>query len=186
MITRRQFLLGSSGAGFILPSFFDQALSFFENHNEPLLIAPENPGQILYVATDWDYEFRLDTPDTEIPEMTIGEYLDEYWGGVEAYMEDQCLEEEDRPDLDSFADPYDVLERWGRTGSPNATAFELLNQLRFTAESDRSNALSGITFIDGPMPGNDYLGVQADDLMAISLVQHGLNNQGYNIRIELA
>ena len=186
MITRRQFLLGSLGAGFILPNFFDQALSFFENHNEPLLIAPKNPNQILYVATDWDYEFRLDTPFAEIPKMTMGEYLDEYYDGVDAYMELHCMEEEDRPDLDSQADPMDVLEHWGRAESPNARAFGVLDQLRFTAGSDESNALSGITFFDGPSPGSDYLGVQADDLLAVSLVQHELNNQGYNTRIELA
>jgi hypothetical protein len=186
MITRRQFLLGTLGAGFILPTFFDKALSFFENHGEPLLIAPKNPGQILYVTTDWDYEFRLDTPILEIPKMTMGEYLDEYYGGVEAYMEDQAMEEEDRPDLDSFAEPYLVLDRWGRTESPNARAFSVLDQLRFSAWGDKSDALSGITFYDGPSPGSDYLGVQADDLMAVSLVQHALNNQGYNTRIELA
>jgi hypothetical protein len=181
MITRRQFLLGT---GFIVPTFFDQALSFFENHGEPLLIAPKRPRQILYVATDCSYEFRLDTPDIDIPKMTMDEYLDEHWGGVEAYM--ASLGEEDRPDLNSYVDPLQVLDFWGRTDSPNARAHRLLEDLRFSASSEETRSLSGITFFDGPSPGNDYLGVQADDLMAVSLVQHELNNQGYNTRVELA
>ena len=40
-ITRRQFVLGTT-AGLVLPSFYDKTLTYFENHGEPLLIAPKH------------------------------------------------------------------------------------------------------------------------------------------------
>lgn len=185
MITRRSFLIGTLGAGFIPPTFLQKAVSFLENHSEPLLVLPKKPISKLYVDTDCDYEFRLDQKFWDVPVMTYDEYFDQIWGGIEAYMEGQCIEEDELPDLQSEVDPYLVIESLARTESPNATAYRLLEELRFYSSPTESEQLSGITFYDGPCPGNDYLGAQADDLLAVSLVQHELNNQGWNIAVEL-
>ena len=54
-ITRRQFLLGTA-AGLVLPSFYEKAFSYFENHGEPLLITPKRPGEILYACSEFTVE----------------------------------------------------------------------------------------------------------------------------------
>lgn len=65
-ITRWQFLLGTT-AGLILPSFYDRAYSFFENHGEPLLIAPKRSGEVLYACSEYVEEgFRLNLGDPEL------------------------------------------------------------------------------------------------------------------------
>ena len=51
-ITRRQFLLGTT-AGLILPSFYERAYSFFENHGEPLLIVPKRTEETLYACSEF-------------------------------------------------------------------------------------------------------------------------------------
>ena len=169
----------------LIDSGFSGGLCFLENHNEPLLVLPRNPVSTLYVDTDSSYEFLLDQKFWDIPVMTYDEYIDLVSGGIEVYMEDHCIEEDELPDLQSEVDPYLVIELLARTESPNATAYRLLEELRFCSSPTESEQLSGITFYDGPCPGNDYLGAQADDLLAVSLVQHELNNQGWNIAIAL-
>ena len=53
-------------------------------------------------------------------------------------------------------------------------------------ESDPSGKyLGGLSFIDGCHPGNDYLGVRADDALSASLLQARLCELGENIRVEL-
>jgi len=185
MITRRSFLIGTLGVGFIPPTFLQKATSFLENHNEPLLVLPKNPVNTLYVDTDSSYEFLLNQPSWDVPVMTYEEYFDQIFGGIEAYAESQCIEEDELPDLQSEADPYLVIDALARTESPNATAYRLLEGLGFCSSPTKTGQLSGITFYDGPCPGNDYLGAQADGPLAVSLVQHELNKQGWNIAVEL-
>ena len=50
MITRRRFLIQAATTGIATISypFFDQALAFFQNHNEPLLIPPKDVKETLY------------------------------------------------------------------------------------------------------------------------------------------
>ena len=56
--TRRQFLLSTAGAagGFILPSFYTQALEFLAETGEPLLTPPKRVVDELIICTDrgWD------------------------------------------------------------------------------------------------------------------------------------
>jgi hypothetical protein len=88
-ITRRQFLLGTT-AGLILPSFYEKAYSFFENHGEPLLVAPRQPGEILYACSDLyrcsdfaeeGFRLKLGDPEAEPPEMTIREFCEAFGEG---------------------------------------------------------------------------------------------------------
>ena len=186
MITRRNFLLGTLGAGFVTPTFAEKAMAFVANHSEPLLSLPRDPARTLYVATDCDLQFRLDELNWEIPHMTYGEYYDEVCGGVETYMELNGFEADELWDLDEEVDPYDVLELLGRTESPNAKAYRLLEDLQFVSDSEKFQVMSCLEFIDGPCPGNDYLGVHAKDLLAVSFVQHEMNKLGWNVAVELA
>jgi hypothetical protein len=65
--TRRQFLLTTAGAGigFILPSFYEKALGFWENHEEPLIQRANDAETILYAWSKADLELNLGDPHTE-------------------------------------------------------------------------------------------------------------------------
>ena len=51
--------------------------------------------------------------------------------------------------------------------------------------SDASSQRREIVFIDGPCPGNDYLGVEAPTLVDVSLLQKRLNDLRAGIRISV-
>lgn len=184
MISRRQFLLGSS-AGLIAPKFFDRALALFDNYGEALLEYSGVRGATLIASRDFsdNFTFYWGDPKTEPPRMTLEEYLYRYhalpYEEALAEWSDSGYEEGDEM-------PFDIIcDAWCRRDSPNAKAFELLNSL------DLTNSLSGdgtpvgeIHFINGPCPGNDYLAVECPTELDLSLLQNRLNATNSGVYIE--
>ena len=71
---RRQFLirLGLLAGEPLLKSFFDRALAFVENHDEPLLEVPREVRHELFVKkADYGYEWCLGRPETSIPRASL-------------------------------------------------------------------------------------------------------------------
>ena len=77
----------------------------------------------------------------------------------------------------------DVVDTWARVDSPNAKAFRLLEDLDLGPNLVGKDAVGEIRFIDGPCPGNDYLGVEVDCDITISLLQKRLNELDTGIAI---
>ena len=77
------------------------------------------------------------------------------------------------------------FDTWARTESPNAIAYRYLDRLNLGSQLDGEKAIGGIRLIDGPMPGNDYLGAEAEDAVSVSLLQQRLNELDTGVRIEL-
>jgi hypothetical protein len=184
-ITRRQFLIStaSGGVGLILPSYYEKVFSFFENHGEPLLEAPTLITEDLYADLQADYQLNIGLPATEYPEMTWREVFRRYHGWL---PEPDELEEDfalTPADLDKPADIDAFFDSWCRTDSPNAQAFYLLNRLDIGNELRQGDQVGGLIYYDGPMPGNDYLGVHAECAVTLSLLQHRLNELKTGIRV---
>ena len=103
-ITRRKFLLGTT-AGLILPSFYERAYSYFQNHGEPLLITPKRHAKSLYACSESAADgFRLllgNPEDTLPPEMTIREFCiaygegdpEKWWRELWRLAEEQAVEQ---------------------------------------------------------------------------------------------
>ncbi len=182
-ISRRQFILGTA-AGLILPSYFDRAFSYFENTGEALLEVPRNTQIELIASFDLgdEYELNLGDPYQEPPEMTVREYACRYYAGEEDYL--NWIEEDD-VDLDAKMDFWDIIDTWARHDSPNARAYRLLENLDLGPELCGENAVGEINFIDGPCPGNDYLGVHAPTQLDLSLLQARLNGLNTGIRLSV-
>ena len=55
---RRQFLIrgGAIASQLLIPRFFDRALAFVENHDEPLLEIPRDDAK----KTEWRYTLGFD------------------------------------------------------------------------------------------------------------------------------
>jgi hypothetical protein len=190
-ITRRQFLLGTT-AGLILPSFYDRAYSFFENHGEPLLIAPKGPGEILYACSDFaeppKLQMHLGHPEEGPPDMTIREFCLKYGeGDPETWWREEwlCADESEPIDIDRQMDEWAVLDWWIRGDSSTARAYRYLESLDLGSDFNVPNPVGGLDFIDGPCPGNDYLGVEAFDPVSVSLLQQRLNELGTGFKIEM-
>ncbi len=187
-ITRRQFLLGTSvtAAGVILPTFFDKAFAYFENHGEPLLIAPRDSEIELFAVSHCgdDLELNLGDPYTEPPQLSIREFADRYMN-AEYYVEYWTFGEFDDVDWDAEADQDSVDAFWFRHDSPNARAFYLLEDYDLGADLVGDMAIGEIQFIDCPHPGSDYIGVDATDYLSLSLLQQRLNALKTGIRIKL-
>ena len=189
MITRRSFFLGSA-AGLILPTFYDNAISFLANHGEPLLVIPKQHESILYAVADSSYEFNFGDPYAGPPEISIREFYMDYRGvdDVNLCLLEEGCEPEDLPDLEnsmSTWSEWEWFDTWARTESPNALAYHFLAGFDLGPSLIGASAIGGISLIDGPMPGNDYLGAQAEDAVSVSLLQQRLNELNSGIRIEL-
>jgi hypothetical protein len=117
--------------------------------------------------------------------MTVREFARRYWGGEEAYRLDWCWDEDEDVDFDAQMDWWDVVDNWARVDSPNAKAYRLLEDLDLGPDLVGENAVGEIRFIDGPCPGNDYLGVEVPTLVDISLLQKRLNELNTGIRVSL-
>ena len=74
----------------------------------------------------------------------------------------------------------------GRRDACNAQAYHRLEHLDlFDYESRGGKLIGGLNFIDGCHPGNDYLGVTADDALSASLLQARLLELDEKIKAEL-
>jgi hypothetical protein len=185
VISRRQFLLGT-GAGLIFPSFFERALAYWENHGEALLVPTRNADIQLFAVDRGGAGLELNWGDPweEPPKLTRREFAEEYYGSIEHY--DWVLEEDPDFDLDAEADILEVVDAWAREDSPNARAYRLLERYDLGPDLSGPGRVGEIRFIDGPCPGNDYLGVEAPSLLDLSLLQHRLNQLQSGIQISLA
>ena len=190
-ITRRQFLLGTT-AGLILPSFYDRAYSFFENHREPLLIVPKRIDETLYACSDFaeppKLQLQLGKPGEGPPDMTIREFCLKYGkGDPETWWREEWLgtDEFEPIDIDTQMDEWVVWDWWGRTDSCTARAYRYLESLDLGSNFNGPNAVGGLDFIDGACPGNDYLGVEALDPVSVSLLQQRLNELDSGIKVEI-
>ena len=185
-ISRRQFILGTA-AGLILPAYYDKVFSYWENHGEPLLQVPKQANLDLYALDlgSGDYEFNLGKPPLEPPKMTIREFAYRYFGNEDEYRDAWCWEEDEDVDFDAYMDPEYVLDFWARSDSPNARAYWLLEDLDLGPHLSGEDAVGELRFIDGPCPGNDYLGVEADCDFTVGLLQKRLNDLNTGIRVSL-
>ncbi|MEZ5571049.1 MAG: hypothetical protein R3E64_03410 [Halioglobus sp.] len=189
-ITRRQFLLGTA-AGLILPSFYERAYSFYENHGEPLLIAPQNPGEILYASSEFaanGFQLHLGHPEIGPPEMTIREFCLKYAGGdSEADWREHWLgvDESEPVDFDSPMDPWTVLDWWVQKDSSAARAYSYLESLDLGPQLKKQKGVGGLDFYCGGSPGNGFFAVDAMNEVSLSLLQQRLNELGTGIKIEM-
>ena len=182
-ISRRLFLLSTAGAtaGFILPSFYTRAIEFLDQFGEPLLESPRRVIDELFVCSDRDFELNLGDPWSEPPDMTWYECLKRYYPSSLDDIEGEWGLTQS--DLGKKA-PWDwVVDPWCRVDSPNAKAFHLIEALDIGPELTHGDAVGELIFMDGPCPGNDYLGVSASDEISVSLLQQRLNDLGTGIKV---
>ena len=190
MHSRREFLVGTGRL--ITLSVLEHYLTYIENHDEPLIRAPKRAGDILYVAPGADYQIGLNhhpfLPD--YPDWNCIEFLEKAWGttypktpeGYRELYDDWSLtpETETDPVPDDWWSEY--LDRCG----PSAEAYYLLEGLDIGQDLRADGKVAGgLEFIDGPCPGNNYLGVHANDAISVSLLQHELNAINAGIAVKL-
>jgi hypothetical protein len=184
-ISRRQFILGTA-AGLILPSYYDKIFSYFENTGEALLEIPKQSSRTLYAATWGDgFEFLLDGRETEAPiGMTRREYARRYFGGEQEYIDAYDLD----PDYVDFDEPeyQDMVDTaWTRNDSPSAKSHRYLHGLDLGPNFGGDDAVGQIDFLDYPNPCSNYLGVQTEDPVSVSLLQKRLNDLNTGIRVSV-
>ena len=187
MITRRKFLVGA-GSALTLP-IVDKFIWHIDNKGQPLIEKPSNPGQVLYVNRDYDYQINLGRPLEEYPTATWREFLVDKLGyktpTTLSQFRELYYDYGMKPrELDADCDCY--FEYWDRTESPNALAYNLLEGIDVGLKlAGTGDGLGGLEFIDGDAPGHDYLGVHADNDLSVSLLQNRLNELGTGIAVEL-
>jgi hypothetical protein len=187
-ISRRQFLLSTvAGASFILPSFYHQAIQFFEQYEKPLIVPPRQFKNEL-LAVDWSgdqrYVLNFGDPDEVPPFMTWQEYYETYGCDrpLEDFLSDWELKESE---LQEDVDYGIVIDSWALHDSPTSQAYFALVDLDLGDDFESPDAVGELLFIDGACPGNDFRGVQAVGDVSLSLLQNRLNalDTGYQIRV---
>ena len=189
--SRREFLLGT-GAGLILPSFFDRAVAYFENHGEPLLELPKRAEHTLYATYEsyYGYELLLDVIEPEIPDFTLRDYALSCYSSLEEYVgEMEAVEPEEADislyDWDELIDYELAIDMLGRHWLPGGAAYSFLEHLNLGEDLNGLGTAGGLQFIDGAYPGNDYLGVHATCGLSLSMLQRRLNQLGESVRIQV-
>ena len=178
---RRQFLIraGAIAGQLLVPRFFDRALAFVENHDEPLLEIPRDAARHLSVSWQEDgvYWITEGPMATEFPPpITWREYCSEPFFDFDETVEGWELEPHQ---LDQPMDKWVWEEHWCRIHSPHGRAWDYLDELDLgPAFGKQPDAEGEIRFIDGPMPGNDSRWVEVDDFLSVSLLQNRLNQLG--------
>ena len=190
-ISRRQFLLGTA-AGLVLPSFYERALSYFENHGEPMLITPKRPTEVLYACSEFTeegFQLNLGNPhDVYPPEMTIREFCITYGeGDPEKWWREFWLYTDDcEPvDLDAKMDQASVEEWWILKKSPFARAYHYLEGIDLGPQLNGADVAGGLDFYCGGGPGNSFFAVDAVDDVSLSLLQQRLNEIRSGIIVEI-
>lgn len=190
-ITRRQFLLGTT-AGLILPSFYERALSYFENHGEPMLITPKKSTEILYACSEFTEQgFQLNlgkTHDVYPPAMTIREFCIAYGDGdPEKWWREfwLCTDGHEPVDLEAKMDQTYVEDWWILRDSPFARAYHYLEGIDLGQQLNGACLAGGLDFYCGGAPGNSFLAVDAVNEVSLSLLQQRLNELGTGIKVEL-
>ena len=190
MSTRRAFLVGA-GSALTLPivSKFEW---FIETKGRPLIEVPRDSVETLFVDLESNGQITLGPQVYDLPEITWGEYLAQYVVGGElpsgpSELQELCEDYGVEVDvLDCGCDSEFWIDSWARTESPNANAYHLLTSLDIGPElCGHPGEVGELNFIDGPCPGNDYLGVHVYDDLSISLLQHRMNVLGENIAVEV-
>ena len=192
---RRSFLIGSGAV--LTTAFVAKANWYIRNKNAvvPLAETSANTSKLYFVNQGSEYELRLGTPDFDFEELTYREVLDRYRSVYLPKDEKISLSEfrqvyDDwgiKPkQLDQIADLYDYIDEWGRSDAPKAKAFRYLECLNLFNDEDKEGLRVGdLTFVDGPCPGNDYLGVTSFDPITASLLQARLLELGEDVSVEI-
>lgn len=188
MLTRRAFLAGTAGT--LSTTLLQRFEWFLRDQKRPLIEAPTAPTEHLYVSRDYGDELliTLGKPD-ELPDPpTWAEFFATTWGvdtKDKAGLLDACADWGLEPEqLYSECESETWITHWCRNESVQAKAFYLLEDLDIgTTLRGATGEVGGLTFIDGPSPGNDYLGVHADNELSISLLQHRLNELRTGIQV---
>ena len=184
-ISRRQFLLSTAGAavGAIVPSFYYRALEFFEQHESPLLIAPERVTQdlcLLDVCGDYS-ELCLGDPYEEPPRMTYREFFERYRPQVFDNPEEEWGELP--PDLDAEIHYEYVTDEWILKDSPAARAYRYLQSLDLGPQLQGPNAVGGIDFREESNMVSFWRYATPRDEVSLSLLQQRLTDLGTGIRV---
>jgi hypothetical protein len=184
-MNRRQFLLGTA-AGLVLPSFFDRALAYFENHGEPLIEAPRRTAPVMYACAElsgWEgYQMTIGDPWSQPPPMTVSEFCKRYGkaGPQPNWMEGWTKEVGGELDMNAEVDRWMVIDHWGCTEAPHCLAHEYLQSI------DLGPKLAGATAVGElrtEVGATDYVGTHATDEVTLSLLQNRLNELNSGMRI---
>ena len=194
-ISRRQFILGAA-AGLILPSYYDRALAYWENHGEALLEAPRIARINLFACPtiydtsshEWsDYDLHWGNPYEETPPMdlTYRQYARQYYGGEEAFAIRWRVEEYDDFDFDELMHHEDLFDDWEYRFSSTAKAYNLLKDLDLGPELAGKGAVGEIRFGISGGPAWGYYSAHGTTPLDISLLQKRLNDLQTGIRVSM-
>jgi hypothetical protein len=186
MITRRRFLIGAAGIATIPFNFYETAYAFFQNHSEPLLIAPKEVRETLYLCCGSDNEFLLGAIDPPVPRLTWRYCLEKMGTNWESeYESELAFEAEFGARLDDFADEESARQAWLVDDAPNARAYHYLDSLGIGESKQVSRNLEDLIFQHPEPFGQGYCSVTTYELFTASLVQHELNRRGAGIKVEI-
>lgn len=189
MISRRAFLLQAAQAAagaYIAPSFYEEVLRHIEEVGQPLLTPPQKPRITLRAYPDDGYTLTIGKITQSPPAITWREYAREYVGLNLKRLRPNELEDHgiDPARLDEICDSEWYEDEWASSEGPCAQAHYYLSDLDIGPEIHVGGQEIGhLEFIEGPMPGSNYVGVRVPDDVSLSCLQQRLNQLGQNCAV---
>ena len=191
MITRRQFLIGTS-AGLILPKWVLMAEKFLEDEEEPLL---ESPSEVFHKLSaisdggDGRYTLYLDyDPEPKLPTLTWDEFIKRYNLVPEGQIEDYLFNFSHmgfKGDLKALVDESVVFDYWLEKEGPTVKAYDMLEALNLDCIFEEQG-VGELIFTHGFNPRDWTPHVVANDGLTLSILQKQLNILGMGVEVVFA
>lgn len=169
-------------------SFLARARQVIAERDEPLLEYSAPPYRMTIYACAWsppEYELQTEPGAQEAPfgtwrgyaefrEMSIEDLLEEYPDLEEADLDDE------------ISNPFELAGAPSGLGAGVYSMFETIDVTGPYECAETGEYLGEVVGMDGPAPGNDYVGVSADSPLVLSCLQYRLDQLRTGIRIEVA
>ena len=191
---RRSFLIGATSA-ILTAGFYRNVRRFFERHNEPLLVAPDQvKHQLFAIRKGEGFSLWLDNHPDEEPDwgMTWAQFYQHSQGNDRDEAIAEMInyygldDDEAAVRADETVDVDELLDWYYDNELGTGLAVEFFQGLDLGPDFAAGIGRGQVAFADYKCAGPDRWCSEAADMLSISLLQARLNELNTGVKVEIS